>query len=25
MPDFVGPRSHEDWPKPTGSDEELFL
>ena len=25
MPDFCGPRSHEEWPKPTGSDEDLFL
>ena len=26
MPDFVGPRTHEDWPGPTGaSDEESFF
>jgi carbon-monoxide dehydrogenase large subunit len=26
MPDFQGPRSHEDWPGPTGaSDEESFF
>lgn len=25
MPDFEGPRSVEDWPKPTGPDEDMFL
>ena len=24
MPDFDGPKSHEDWPKPTGPDEDMF-
>ncbi|GAA1142266.1 xanthine dehydrogenase family protein molybdopterin-binding subunit [Nocardioides aquiterrae] len=25
MPGFTGPRSHEEWPRPTSDEEDLFL